>query len=126
MNIIARLCLVAAFTLSTTAAAAAEADAASALPRHLRDTGLFVAGSMSQIRPENLPFSPQYPLWSDGAAKRRWLYLPPGTAIDGSKPDAWEFPRGTRLWKQFSQGRAIETRFIERRTDGSWQYGTYI
>jgi hypothetical protein len=81
---------------------------------------------MSQVRPENLPFSPQYPLWSDGAEKHRWLYLPPGTTIDGSNPDAWEFPRGTRLWKQFNQGRAIETRFIERRADGSWQYGTYI
>lgn len=134
MNIIARLCLAAAFMLGATdAALAAPSDAATtatddarALPRHLRDTGLFVTGSMSKVRAENLPFSPQYPLWSDGAAKRRWFYLPPGTTIDASQPDAWEFPRGTRLWKQFSQGHTIETRFIERRTDGSWQYGTYI
>ena len=26
-----------------------------------------------------LAFSPQYPLWSDGAPKRRWIRLPPGT-----------------------------------------------
>ncbi len=98
----------------------------SALPRHLRDTGLFAPGSMSVVQAQNLPFSPQYPLWSDGASKRRWLYLPPGTFIDASKPDAWEFPRGTRLWKEFSQGRPIETRYIERLADGSWRYAVYV
>ena len=72
----------------------------------------------STIR-RNLAFSPQYPLWSDGAAKRRWISLPPGTAIDASRPDAWEFPRGTRLWKEFSLDRPVETRFIERLPDGS-------
>lgn len=95
------------------------------LPEHLRDTGLYEPGSMT-VRTENLPFSPQYPLWSDGASKRRWIYLPPGTSIDAVDPDAWEFPRGTRLWKEFSHGRAIETRYIERRADGSWQFASYI
>jgi hypothetical protein len=66
-------------------------------------------------------------LWSDGASKRRWLSLPPGTAIDATNPNAWEFPRGTRLWKEFSQGgRRVETRFIERLTDGSWRFATYV
>ncbi len=102
------------------------ADSAPALPQHLRDTGLYVTGSTTQVRPENLPFSPQYPLWSDGAAKRRWLYLPPGTAIDAARPDAWAFPPGTRLWKEFGHGRLVETRFIERLADGSWRYATYI
>jgi len=88
------------------------------LPMHLRDTGL--------SDPHNLSFSPQYPLWSDGARKRRWIYLPPGTAIDASRPDAWEFPAGTRLWKEFSLGGPVETRFIERLADGSWRYATYI
>ena len=88
------------------------------LPLHLRDTGIDDR--------RNLAFSPQYPLWSDGAAKRRWLSLPPGTAIDASRPDAWEFPRGTRLWKEFSLGRPVETRFIERLPDGSWRYAVYV
>jgi hypothetical protein len=74
-----------------------------------------------------LPFAPQYPLWSDGAAKRRWIRLPPGTSIDAARPDAWEFPAGTRLWKQFSVGgRAVETRFIERLADGSWRFASYV
>ena len=75
---------------------------------------------------QNLPFSPQYPLWSDGTTKRRWLYLPPGTAVDASQPDAWVFPPGSRLWKEFSYARPVETRFIERLADGSWRYATYI
>ena len=88
------------------------------LPVHLRDTGL--------SDPRKLSFSPQYPLWSDGARKRRWIYLPPGTAIDASRPDAWEFPAGTRLWKEFSLGGPVETRFIERLPDSTWRYATYI
>jgi hypothetical protein len=97
-----------------------------ALPEHLSDTGLFVEGSTTEVRPDVLPFSPQYPLWSDGAIKRRWIYLPPGTSIDASRPSAWEFPKGTRLWKEFRLERRMETRFIERLADGSWRYATYI
>src|SRR5687768_3582906 len=52
------------------------------------------------LRTEAVVFTPRYPLWSDGMSKRRWLYLPPGTSIDKSDPDAWEFPRGTRAWKE--------------------------
>jgi hypothetical protein len=94
------------------------------LPERLSDTGLFVAGTR-ELRPDLLPFSPQYPLWSDGATKRRWLYLPPGTTIDASDPDAWVFPSGTRLWKEFAHDRPVETRVIERLSDGSWGFSAY-
>ena len=123
MQVIHLLLLVIALALGV---GRAEAAADASPPQHLRDTGLFVTGSTSQVRPGHMPFSPQYPLWSDGATKRRWLHLPPGTSIDASRPDAWEFPRGTRLWKEFSHGRPIETRYIERRADGSWLYATYV
>jgi len=102
----------------------ARADDARGLPQHLRDTGLYVAGG--QIRPDVLPFSPQYPLWSDGAAKRRWIWLPPGTSIDASSPDAWQFPRGTKLWKQFAHGQVLETRYLELGADGAWRFGSYV
>lgn len=107
-------------------AAAVTALSGTSLPEHLSDTGLFVDGSTTEVRPNVLSFSPQYPLWSDGAAKRRWIYLPPGTFIDASRPAAWEFPKGTRLWKEFRLGRRVETRFIERLADGSWRYATYV
>ena len=126
----ARLAVIAALAFGIAAVAAGAASGPSALPaplpQHLRDTGLFVAGSMSEVRAENLSFSPQYPLWSDGATKRRWLYLPPGTSIDATRPNAWDFPPGTRLWKEFSHERRVETRLIERLADGSWRYATYV
>lgn len=100
---------------------------AASLPQRLSATSLFVNGSTTIVRSENQSFSPQYPLWSDGTTKRRWIYLPSGTFINATRADAWEFPPGTRLWKEFSFGmRRIETRFIERLQDGSWRYATYV
>jgi hypothetical protein len=120
------LVIAAAAAAGFAVAQSAAESAAAPLPQSLRDAGLFVPGSTSEILPELLPFSPQYPLWSDGATKRRWLHLPPGTFIDAAKPDAWQFPPGTRLWKEFSLERRIETRLIERLADGSWRYATYV
>jgi hypothetical protein len=95
-------------------------------PQMLQETGLYSDFEALKIDPEHLAFSPQYPLWTDGATKRRWISLPPGTAIDGSDPDAWVFPIGTRLWKEFSfAGQRIETRYLERRADGEWLYAAY-
>jgi hypothetical protein len=103
-----------------------QSTSAEPLPRDLAATGLFVPGSTAQVQDGVLAFSPQYPLWSDGTAKRRWIALPPGAFIDASRPSAWEFPVGTRLWKEFSFERRLETRFIERLADGSWRYATYV
>src|SRR6186997_368512 len=97
-----------------------------ALAPTLADTGLFEAGSIERVRAGNVAFTPQHALWTDGMAKRRWLYLPPGTSIDKSDPDRWEFPRGTRVWKEFSAGDRIETRLIERLADGSWRFASYV
>jgi hypothetical protein len=95
-------------------------------PPTLQETGLYSDFATLEVDPRHLAFSPQYPLWTDGAAKRRWISLPPGTAIDGSDPDAWVFPVGTRLWKEFSfGGRRVETRFIELQPDGQWLYAAY-
>jgi len=95
-------------------------------PPRLQETGLYVSFDTLQVDPAHLAFAPQYPLWSDGAAKRRWISLPPGTAIDGSDPDAWIFPVGTRFWKEFSfKGQRVETRYLERQADGQWLYAAY-
>jgi hypothetical protein len=95
-------------------------------PPTLQETGLYADFAALQVDPAHLAFAPQYPLWSDGAAKRRWISLPPGTAIDGSDPDAWIFPVGTRFWKEFSfNGQRVETRYLERRADGQWLYAAY-
>jgi hypothetical protein len=78
------------------------------------------------VDPTHLAFSPQYPLWTDGAAKERWISLPAGSVIDASDPNAWQFPVGTRFWKQFSfAGRPIETRYMEQVAEGEWLYAAY-
>jgi mono/diheme cytochrome c family protein len=94
-------------------------------PATLRDTGLYSDWSTKTVAPENLPYSPQYPLWSDGAVKSRWMRIPRGRFIDASNPDVWKFPVGTRLWKEFRFERRAETRFIEHTRTG-WQFATYV
>lgn len=94
-------------------------------PARLADTGLYADFAARRLAAGVLSYTPQYALWSDGAAKRRWIRLPPGTSIDASDPDAWVFPVGTKLWKEFSLGRRVETRFIERLADGTWRFVAY-
>jgi hypothetical protein len=94
-------------------------------PPSLADTGLYSDFAAKVVAPDVHPYSPQYPLWSDGALKRRWISLPAGTTIDASDPDAWVFPVGTRVWKEFSFARRIETRYMERTADGGWLFATY-
>lgn len=107
-------------------------SAGPALPDRLSETGILtvqgpgskVQGSGSAVQGPR-PFSPQYPLWTDGAAKQRWVYLPEGTTIDASNPDRWVFPDGTKFWKDFSfGGRKVETRMLWKH-DGEWQFATY-
>jgi hypothetical protein len=104
------------------ALAQAPAPEARGLPQRLGDTGF---ADPAVVR-ERIEFTPRYPLWSDGATKKRWLWLPPGNTIDASNPDAWVFPRGTKLWKEFAHGDAVETRYIERGADGRWRFGSYV
>lgn len=94
-------------------------------PPRLSATGLYADVAAKTVAAGVVPFSPQYPLWSDGAHKRRWISLPAGTAIDATDPDAWSFPVGTRLWKEFSFQRRVETRYMERTASGGWLFATY-
>lgn len=95
-------------------------------PGLLSQTGLYVPGGTEDIDSRNQPYSPQYPLWSDGARKRRWVRLPERTVIDARSPDHWEFPVGTRFWKEFEfGGRKIETRFLWKATLDRWVFASY-
>ncbi|HEY0706468.1 MAG TPA: hypothetical protein VGG33_06720, partial [Polyangia bacterium] len=101
--------------------------AADDAPATLRATGLYRGGAGLEVAADVLRFSPQYPLWSDGAQKERWVRLPVRTAIDASRPDAWDFPVGTRFWKEFRLGtRKVETRVIDRLPDGQWRFTAYV
>lgn len=74
-----------------------------------------------------IEYTPDYALWSDGVAKRRWLLLPPGSQIDTSDMDHWTFPVGTVAVKEFSlDGQRLETRFIERVGESGEQKDDYF
>ena len=108
------------------ASVASAADAALRAPQRLSETGLY-SGDAKTIDPRNRPFLPQYPLWTDGAAKERWVSLPSGTTIDVTDPRNWVFPIGTRFWKQFSfNGRKVETRMLWRASADHWVFATYV
>ena len=94
-------------------------------PQRLEGTGLYSDFATLVVDANHITFSPQYPLWTDGAAKRRWISVPASAVIDGSDAEAWVFPVGTRVWKEFSfSGRRVETRFMDRGPDG-WTYAAY-
>lgn len=100
------------------AALAASPGEPPAVPERLSDTGLVPLGRR---------FSPQYPLWSDGASKVRWVYLPPGQTIDAREETAWDFPAGTRFWKEFAvNGRKVETRMLWKHENGTWTATSYV
>lgn len=96
-------------------------------PQRLSETGLYLPGSTSEVDPRNRAFAPQYPLWTDGLLKRRWIRLPDGTSIDGRDEQAWRFPVGTKIWKEFARGsQRIETRLLWRATEAGWVFATYV
>lgn len=100
-------------------------------PLTLADTGLCMDLACTQISPMAKPYAPQYTLWSDGATKRRWIYLPPGMQIDTTNPNFWKFPVGTKMWKEFTRdGVRVETRLMMKlladdAMPGSWFFASY-
>ncbi len=99
---------------------------------HLGCTGLYSNWSQRVVAPDAREFTPGYTLWSDGADKNRWIFIPPGSQIDtggtggSGAMDDWIFPVGTKAWKQFSFGpRLVETRLLWKRSAG-WFRATYV
>jgi hypothetical protein len=104
----------------------AGAPGAAAAPGWLSQTGLYTDAATLTIDSRNRSFSPQYPLWSDGAIKRRWVRLPAGSKIDVADVANWELPVGTKFWKEFSfNGRKVETRFLWRTSKDNWVFASY-
>lgn len=114
----------------------AEPVFAEAPPAMLSQNTLYADIATKKVAAENSPYAPNYPLWSDGAAKSRWVYLPEGGQIDTNDPDHWIFPVGTKLWKEFAfkdprsgQLHRVETRLMTKvqGSDGpKWRYYTYV
>lgn len=103
-------------------------DRISRAPRRLSETGLFADTARESFAPGVMGYAPRFQLWSDGAEKRRWLWLPPGTRIDTSNMDSWVFPEGTKFWKEFTRdGVRVETRLLEKLGPGDdWLALAYL
>ena len=96
-------------------------------PSSLECTGLFASLADKSLNTGVQAFTPAHVLWSDGAEKHRWIYLPEGQTIDTSDPDAWSFPIGTRAWKEFKHtGKRVETRFFRKVSKSGWLSATYL
>jgi len=95
-------------------------------PTELRCTGLYSDWATKTVAADVRQYDPGLHLWSDGANKTRWIYLPPGTKIDTTDMDEWTFSPGTKVWKEFVVGGArLETRLIWKRPSGAWYFTTY-
>lgn len=83
--------------------------------------------AVATIAPHAIAYAPQHPFWMDGATQRRFLELPPGTAVDAAVPAAWRFPVGTRLWQEIdgSGERPTELRLLEHTAAGGWRFSIY-
>ncbi len=69
------------------------------------------------------PYALNTPLWSDGADKLRFIYLPDGTQLAADGEGLLKFPVGAAIIKTFAFGegearRLIETRVLLHRADG--------
>jgi hypothetical protein len=95
-------------------------------PPSLECTGLYSRWASKRLAPGVREYAPSTPLWSDGAEKYRWIYLPPGTTIDASLRSEWVFPVGTKFWKEFRVGgKRIETRLFKKLRSDRWLTATY-
>ncbi|MEO0908046.1 MAG: SO2930 family diheme c-type cytochrome [Pseudomonadota bacterium] len=85
------------------------------LPRALGDYGFFTDGAARNPVGALKPYELNTPLWSDGADKLRYIYLPQGTQIAADGAGLLQFPVGSAIIKTFAFGEGEEQRFIETR-----------
>ncbi|HEX2877114.1 MAG TPA: hypothetical protein VHP33_37945 [Polyangiaceae bacterium] len=89
------------------------------MPMLLSETGLYSDIKAKTLAPDVHPFVPAYTLWSDGAVKNRYAYMPPGGKIITDDMEFWQYPAGFKLWKDFTRdGKLIETRLLMKLSGG--------
>lgn len=96
-------------------------------PQNLSATGCFRTDDLREPTAGLIPYDVNSPLWSDGAAKRRWMMVPDGLTITINADGDWDLPPGSMLMKTFQLGTVmLETRFLVRHADGEWAGYTYV
>jgi hypothetical protein len=114
-------------------------DSDPAFPKLLSQTGCYSDLATKTEADGWIPYELNSPLWSDGAAKRRFFSIPDNTTIGFTETDSWNVPVGTMLAKEFWLQRdpadpasrfIIETRLMIKRCEpgscrASWQGYSY-
>ena len=93
------------------------------LPKTLRVYGYFLDSAGTNPAPGVVPYRLNMPLFSDGADKLRFAYVPDGEDVTIGEQGLLQFPVGSALIKTFAFGegadrRLIETRVLLHRADG--------
>jgi uncharacterized repeat protein (TIGR03806 family) len=93
------------------------------LPRAISEFGFFADPAAQVPAPGVTPYRLNTPLYSDGAEKLRFIYVPQGIQLGADGEGLLQFPVGTALIKTFAFGegkarRLIETRVMLHRADG--------
>ncbi len=104
-------------------------------PERLSEWGLFADGLSQTPADGVLPYTVVSPLFSDYAAKHRFIRVPEGTTAGFTADGAWDFPEGTVLVKTFAfladrrdpdaGERIIETRLLVLE-EGRWNPYVYL
>jgi hypothetical protein len=90
------------------------------MPTMLSETGLFSDIKSKTLATGVYKFTPAYKLWSDGADKQRYVYMPAGAKITTDNMEFWQYPGGFKLWKDFTRdGKLIETRLLMKLSNGA-------
>ena len=93
------------------------------LPRTLEEYGFFIHADAQVPTLGVVPYRLNTPLYSDGAEKLRFVYVPEGQKVGLGEDGLLQFPVGSAIIKTFAFGqgedrRLIETRVLLHRADG--------
>ncbi len=115
-----------AAALASTRAVNAGVVSGSAYPATLSEYGFFADTAAQKPAPGVMPYRLNTPLWSDGAEKLRFVYVPAGVKARADGPGLLQLPVGAALIKTFKLGgKLIETRVLLHRADG-WTALPYV
>ena len=98
----------------------------SAYAATLSEYGFFADPIVQKPAATVTPYRLNTPLWSDGAEKLRFVYIPPGLKAKAQDDGLLDLPVGAALIKTFKMGgRLIETRVLLHRASG-WLALPYV
>lgn len=111
-------------------------------PRLLSETSCYQDLATARPMASAIPYTVNSPLWSDGAAKQRYVVVPQGKTVEFRESGVLGLPTGTILIKEFliegvagdsTTLRPMETRFLVKRCEpeddgcaAAWQGYSYM